>query len=229
MLPQSGYVIYSIKSDPIKTFKNAQLPIEMQKIISKLDNEIPSLEFELKFNKKNSLFFMKPSMNQDGSGYIKKLAVISTQGNSTFFNVLDKKLIIKQTSFLGKDYLIQIPTNSIKWKLINEQKQIGDYVCYKAITTKETNGPLKEKFKYITHTVWYCPTITFNYGPYEIAGLPGLVLEFSNGQYIYTASEIKLSQKEVKIDKPLKGEVITKDEFENLGKKAFENKDFIRN
>lgn len=181
MLPQSGSVIYSIKSDPAKIFKNAQLPIEMQKVINKLDNEIPSLEFELKFNKKNSFFSMKPSMNQDDSGYIKKLAIISTQGNSLFFSDLDKKLIIKQTSFLDKNYLIHIPMNSIKWKLINEQKKIGDYICYKAITTKETNGPLKEKFKSITHTVWYCPSITFNYGPYEIAGLPGLVLEFSNG------------------------------------------------
>lgn len=55
----------------------------------------------------------------------------------------------------------------INWKILNENKKIGNFEVTKAIA--EYGG---RKW-----TAWFCPEIPLPYGPYIFYGLPGIILE----------------------------------------------------
>jgi GLPGLI family protein len=226
---KSGQITYTLKMDSGGNLKRAQLPINIQKFMKKTDSIITTLEFTLKFNRKESLFAVNNSLVLSSNEPYKNIAVLATRGKNKYYVNLKDEFILEQTFSLGELFLVKIPKTSLKWKLINEQKKIKGYLCYKAQAIRENSGPLKKKDKYSTYIAWYCPSIPFNYGPFEVTGLPGLVLKLSNGKIIYTASEIKLNKENIEIKKPSKGKEITKKELENLGKKAYENSRFLRN
>ena len=64
----------------------------------------------------------------------------------------------------------------INWKLINETKKIGKFLCKKAIGN----------FRGRDYTVWYTKEIPVPYGPWKLHGLPGLILEaYDTDKYVY--------------------------------------------
>ena len=71
-------------------------------------------------------------------------------------------------------------------------------------------------------TAWYAPELSFTFGPHESSGLPGLVLEYSNGKLVFGAKHIELSDNEITIDKPSNGKLVSQEEFNQIGKKAVE-------
>jgi len=72
-------------------------------------------------------------------------------------------------------------------------------------------------------TAWYTPQIPINQGPGEFWGLPGLILEVQSGRTSILCSKIVMNP-EVKepINKPSKGEEVTKKEYEETVKKKME-------
>ncbi|HCC94040.1 MAG TPA: hypothetical protein DEQ26_06870, partial [Flavobacteriaceae bacterium] len=66
-------------------------------------------------------------------------------------------------------------------------------------------------------TAWYAPEIPVKDGPTSLAGLPGLIIkaefEANGAKLIYTLKDLKISEKELKIALPTKGEVVTQDQF----------------
>ena len=91
------------------------------------------------------------------------------------------------------------------WKLHDESKKIQGFLCYKAtITTKYNNGVGDFEKELI---VWYCPEIPYSYGPKGYGGLPGLILEFQDGNIVVGAKKIVFDN-EVEISEP-QGETIT--------------------
>ena len=225
---KSGEVIYNVTTNPKIIFRQAKMPIEMQKFMSKVNGFISTLNFKLLFNSKLSNFSINNDMNIDDFDSYQRMAIFYAHGNNRYFTYQKEKLVVKETFFLGKNYLVQIPLKGLTWKLINEQKKIGSYLCNKAIATLDNVSESTGKKISTTYIAWYAPDINFNYGPLEISGLPGLVLEFTNGYIIYSASKINFSQKTVSIKKPKKGEIITDDDFKKLGKKTFEEHGFTR-
>ncbi len=224
----SGQIIYKIKTN-VFNFNDDNLPASFDKFVKKTDDVISKLEFVMKFNRNNSLFHMRKKMNLDSNEFHMKMAVLSTRGNSVFYTDNNNKSTTEQTQFLGEDFLIKSSFSDLEWKLSKEKKTISNYVCYKATTKKENSGPLNEQKKYSNYVAWYCPELSFNYGPYEISGLPGLVLEFSNEKLTYYVSEIKLSDKQLVLDEIKKGKIVSKKEFEQIGKDAYENAKSFRN
>ncbi|MBT0548898.1 GLPGLI family protein [Riemerella anatipestifer] len=58
-----------------------------------------------------------------------------------------------------------------RWKLVEETKTIGTFICHKAIT--ELSGR--------AYAVWYTEEIPISAGPFKLMGLPGLVLFAEDG------------------------------------------------
>lgn len=221
---KSGTVIYGIKKNPSSVFKQDNTNLEFKKVKEKVDNIIQTFKFVLIFNENTSLFSLEKKMFLDNSEFHTGMALLATGGNSVFYTDKKMKIIFKQTDFLGELFLINTPF--LEWELTKEQKKINNYICYKAITKKELLIPHRKK-EYVTYYVWYCPELSFNFGPFEFSGLPGLVLEVSNEKTktIYFAKEIKLSEEDVKIVALNKGKMVTKDEYDMISKKAIENID----
>ncbi|HNV81974.1 MAG TPA: GLPGLI family protein [Tenuifilaceae bacterium] len=77
---------------------------------------------------------------------------------------------------------------SIQWRILDEQKQIGNFNCQKA----------EGKFRGREYTVWFSTDIPNQYGPWKLNGLPGLILEASDSK-----NEVHFYATEVQIGKDI--------------------------
>lgn len=121
-----------------------------------------------------------------------------------YFSNDDKTfLFVYQDVIVSKKY-------KIEWKLLNETKQIDNYICYKAIYVEKFKNRIGED-RERTITAWYCPELQFPYGPLDFNGLPGLILELEKNGNKYVVKNIQL-EKEMSVPK-LKGKIITEEEY----------------
>ena len=129
-----------------------------------------------------------------------------------------------ETEIFGKQFLIKDTLVNRKWELVNETKNIGDYVCYKAIfkedyTTQTINesNTLEKVTKERTTVAWYTPQIPINIGPGEFHGLPGLILEINDGELTLVCNKIVMNPKETfEIKEPKKGKVVSQEKFDEI-------------
>ena len=71
---------------------------------------------------------------------------------------------------------------------------------------------------------WYTPEIPVSFGPSNYWGLPGLILEISDGENILLCSKVTLSNKEkTKIKVPNVGKKVNRQEFEAIEKKKMDS------
>ncbi len=142
---------------------------------------------------------------------------------------------IRSQEFLGKVFLIRDSITEFQWKVTDETKKIGRFTCYKATTSfkieevnwKSTTLGKNEKKKdqeEIDVVAWFTPEIPINQGPDIFWGLPGLILEANSGRtsIVCTLVEVK-SWKGEKIDKPLKGKVVSHKEYVRIARRKLED------
>ncbi len=175
------------------------------------------IEYKLIGNKNEAIFEYIPSMENDANRKHKFL--ISRGGGSGVYytSIKDKEKLHQVVSpFNNEKYLIKSSTNEYKWKITNEKKTISGYTCYKATASYEVEIPIsrkKTKKSIKTITVWFTPEINFSYGPAGFDGLPGLVLEKTAGSYYFIASKIVFKENQVSVEKPVKGTILSKEQF----------------
>lgn len=107
-------------------------------------------------------------------------------------------------------------TEEQEWKFTGEQKQVGSYLCQKAILQDSV-----ETF------VWFTPMIPVSVGPRGYSGLPGAILyvDEDNGTRIITAIDVQLKAIESDvIKKPTEGKKMTQDEFNKLREEKMEER-----
>ncbi|WP_310990955.1 GLPGLI family protein [Aequorivita marina] len=92
----------------------------------------------------------------------------------------------------------------MKWKLSNETKHIGNYLCQRATTTYGGRD----------YTAWYTSEVPISDGPYKFKGLPGLILEIqdSRKQYVFEFLTLEKSDDKFTFDRNNIPET-TKEEF----------------
>ncbi len=96
---------------------------------------------------------------------------------------------------------------SIKWKIMDRQKQIGSYLSTLA------TGVFGER----EYVVWFTSEIPVSLGPYKLSGLPGLILEARSldERVKYTFMGIE-NDCDREIAPPVDGTIMTTEEFENF-------------
>jgi GLPGLI family protein len=116
--------------------------------------------------------------NEDEKSYFKLpqeqgLTIFKDFGDSAVFFDKETNLYMVEQIFNpaggAKLTLINVPLPS--WEITNVTKQIGDFMCYKAIATGD------ESFANSTQTiVWFTPTPSIKAGPAQFCNLPGMVV-----------------------------------------------------
>jgi len=137
-------------------------------------------------------------------------------GNDIYYrNFSLKEYYSQQFSF---DETLLVEAVVPKWQVTQKTKKIGKYVCYKAIDLTSKNTKQKA-------FVWFTPEITLNSGPRHYFGLPGLILEVKEYNYLFKAIKIELNpKKKIVIQKPTKGKKITQKELSEKIDKFWSNK-----
>ena len=75
----------------------------------------------------------------------------------------------------------------INWKITKESQKILGYTTYKATTT----------FRGRDYIAWFSPEFPYNYGPWKLGGLPGLILKVENELFDYDAKRIVLNSDKI--------------------------------
>jgi GLPGLI family protein len=171
------------------------------------------IKYILVFNATKSIYNLENNLALDkDKGYA--TATLITGGIEEIYMDLKEKVKLKKIDFLGDNFIIENKTKH-EWKLTQEQKEIGDFVCFKAILLNN---------KKLDIIAWYSPKIPVNFGPKGYGNLPGLILELSIGPIVYYASKIDLNPFDmIKINKPTNGKKMSEEEFENMLKKFDKN------
>lgn len=232
--------------------EGAQITPEMQKMIQERMRKAMEKTFILRFDKTASTYEEEEKLDAPGADNagMRMMASFTGAGGKHYKSVKDRTFAIEKEVF-GKEFLITDTLPKINWKIENESKKIGNYTCYKATAVvpasksdfrnyrlkkedkKEDKKPaeeMKTNFmdqvempKEVTVTAWYAPEIPINQGPEKYWGLPGLILEVSDGRTMILCSKVVLNTKEKsEIKAPKKGEKVTQAEFDEIVQKKME-------
>ncbi len=230
-----GIAYYQSKTKFEMKMDSTQVSKERQKMMSEMMKKFGEKVFELHFSKTESVYKEEEKIEQPGQGRGMRMFGGFNSG-ILYKNIKEKRFVNKKESF-SKEFLIKDSLPIYDWKFLDETKMIGENLCFKATTTKEVSntrmrrprGRVEKdtvkndslpKTKIIEVTAWYTPDIPINNGPNNFWGLPGLILELSEGNTQLLCTKIVLNPKDnSKIKEPTKGKEVTQKEFDELMEK----------
>jgi GLPGLI family protein len=251
-----GKAYYFSKTSPdMSGWGNGQMTDAQKKQISDRMKGMFEKSYILTFDKISSIFEEEEVLSAPGKGGFNWWS--SFTAGPQYKNINDNQFVQDQ-DFYGRQFLITDSLEKLDWKIGNETKQIGKYLCIKATAVKtvdefdwrsmrgksrknKTESQNKsEKTKSITEDIeipktinvvaWYTPQIPISQGPGEFWGLPGLILEVNADRTTILCSKITLNpQDKIKIKAPEKGRVISRDDYNSTVKqKMIEMREMYR-
>ena len=234
-----GIATYKSKRKIEIKLDSTQVNSEMQQRMMESLKKQFEKTFNLTFNKEESVYKEEEALSPPQPAGM-QLVVINTNGADILYKNIKEDRFSNQNDVFGKIFLIKDKLNKTDWKLESESKNIGEYTCFKATTTREREKSVggirinrhkdldaeEEKapvMETITITAWYTPQIPVSIGPGNYHGLPGLILEVNDGSETVICSKIVLNPNDkVDISEPNKGKVVTQAEFDEIMEKKME-------
>lgn len=248
-----GKAIYQTKSSMDMDFAGSGIPADRIKMIKeRMKNQLEKT-YVLTFNKTASIYKQEEKLDQssEGRGGM-RFMMMGGSGSGDFYKNSQTKTSAKESEFSGKNFLIKGDLITYEWKMEQETKMIGENLCFKATTVVErpvrtTNfkfgrgrndkeeekkeEPKEDVMEAVIVTAWYTLSIPVNHGPDDYWGLPGLILEVSDGNTQILCTKIVMNPKEKKdIVEPTKGKVVSQKEYDEiLESKMKEMRERMRN
>lgn len=208
---KKDFSIYKINS------KNKERQNKLNSFIKGISIKSKSVDFNLKIKDYQSIFSLEKSLAIDNDEMALKFIASAGSSSGDFYINSKTKEIIRNIEKFGETFNITYSIDSLKWKLSNEEKIIGNYKCYKAETIRTVQNS-KGTFNHKV-VAWYTPELPFSFGPVGYGGLPGLIVELSYQNIKFYVSKIVLNpKKKINIIKPVKGKKITRKEYSTLVK-----------
>ena len=157
----------------------------------------------------------------------------------------------EEADLMGKQFLIDDSLVTWEWTLVDETKTIGEYTCFKATAVRyispeelQRQEEMRNRFRPPSEkneddeeedeealvndevvTAWYTLDIPISNGPLDYHGLPGLILEVNEGRTSILCSKLVLNpEKEIDINEPTKGKVVSRSEFEEIRAEKMEER-----
>lgn len=203
-------VVYNTSSPYL--FAEAGLSEEMRSNLAAAYKDVV-MTYRLKLKGNESEFRIVPGEGKQeitfmGQKIDVNAASLAQAQNYTYKNHADG-IVLEKTQLFGKSFIVSDSIKSEAYsKIENEKKNILGFECTKAISADGKT------------TVWYTSGIPVKDEPIA-CGLDGLVLQFDNGQQIFTATEI-LDTVDTEIIRPSGEKPITREEFTNFVNKRVE-------
>lgn len=207
----SGVIEYEDKIDIHKS-----LPEHMEEFKDRIPQYRTS-EKILYFNAEEALYTNPPADETEenkprefrGEGRGMRFRMGGRADKAIFYTNFNESTSLDSRDIFGKKFLIEGEREKLNWKVTAEQKQVGSYLCLKAVYQDSTQNL----------EVWFTPMIPVSTGPGEYFGLPGLILhiDIDEGKRTITAKNIELKAlEEDLIVKPTEGKKVTDEEFKKI-------------
>lgn len=132
-----GQAFYQSKTTvDMSNIGNRNMDEGMRKMIAERMKNYLEKTFILTFNGNQSVYIEEEKLETGASGSRMSMMMGSFSSGLQYKN-LKTNQILEEREFFGKQFLINDTITNLKWTLINESKQIGQYVAFKAIATKK--------------------------------------------------------------------------------------------
>ncbi len=204
---KSGLIIYDIK------YPNENLKAKI--VDSRLffnDTVSIGIAYSTKFYAQRNF-----GINQEPQGLGVTFNYGDEMGEVIFRNFNREKIILRFPKSAALDqFTVQDTWIKIQWEIKNETRQIGKYICKKAIGN----------FRGRTYIAWFTEEIQLPYGPFKLHGLPGLILEAEDSEKMFsvimkhieypTIQDFDVNEPVEKISKTLKEYVYALDHIEDI-------------
>jgi len=200
-----GTITFNRKTDWISIM--SKLPYVSQEEVDRMtltwgnNDDNKGQNYELFFKDNKSLFTQKEE-ESDGSYSWRQAKFVLIRDH-------EAKKIKDMKEELGKTFLIEEDLSKVKWKILNEIKEIEGYLCMKA----ETKNEIKDQ----TIHAWFTNSIPISAGPEGYNGLPGMILEIdiNEGDAVITATDVDLTTPigKLPVPKKMKGKKTTYSEL----------------
>ncbi|WP_425077666.1 GLPGLI family protein [Psychroserpens sp. S379A] len=133
-----GQAIYQTKTtvDMSSWGRGGQMSEQQKKMIAERMKSMLEKTYVLNFNRSESTYKEEEKLDAPGAGGSPWRGMMSSfTGGPQYKNIKDN-VILQEQEFFGKQFLVRDSLPKLEWKLENETKQIGQYTCFKATTTK---------------------------------------------------------------------------------------------
>jgi len=213
----SGKVWYNVSMEDFYKdgVKDGRASPELDRMFRMTADAANNIQLELLFNQEQSIFQHQKGLSISDYEELDELVKMLTSDGTYYTDIKDGTQLL-QTFYEGREYNIESEIEKQDWTLTKEKKQIGKFLCYKAILDKSNTGLNEDTI------AWYAPEIPVSFGPVDFVGsLPGLILELKLPIATYTASKVELNpKKEVIINWPTDIETMTEEEYKSEGDKV---------
>ena len=204
----NGRVTYIVSVEPLSEkkidsiTKNSKVKnLKMNSWMKSVLKNTPDVYAFLEFNNQESIYYVEDKMQNDGKSILNMNRTYAG-GDNKYYKNSNTKEFYHESDVFGELSLIDLTKK--KWKITQESKVIGGYLCYKAIDLSYKNN---------STFAWFTPQIPVSFGPKAWADLPGLILEIQLKRRKIIATKIVLNPKnKIIINKPTKGKRVTVEE-----------------
>lgn len=165
--PDTAQVLVHYKFAHVRDTANRKNPYteNMMLVIGKRSGMYRSYDRELEFAeiKKQTL---EEVIRAGGNGSITVNQHYTATGNKVYQFPAEKKMVRKE-SLMFSNFIISEALPIINWHTTNDTATFGGLRCQKATC----------HFKGRNYTAWFCPDIPVPVGPWELNGLPGVIVD----------------------------------------------------
>lgn len=218
------------------SFKGEGITPDMEKQIADALKKQGQKEYTLNFNLSEANWSEVESLGAGPATASNGMNVmtISSGGSGLKYRNTAENLYLEEASLFGKPFLVKDELTPLEWVLTDETKQIGEYMAQKAVYTRtvqrsffgfsmdddeKKDSEPETKTDTIKVEAWYTPQIPVSHGPDNYWGLPGLILELSDGSRTMLCTKVALNPEGgVEIKKPKKGKKVNREEYAEIQK-----------
>lgn len=173
----------------------------------------------LKFNGNTSLYGRLNDLDKGNSDAVTKEQInndmyFKSNKVALVYKDLDNNTMLSDEKIFLENYLVKDVTNTFKWTLSEQTREILGHPCKKATT----------QFRGRTYEAYYALDLKFPFGPWKFSGLPGLILSVRSEDNFIKYEAINIQQIEgSKIVNPYKdvSKAISFQEFKDLYVKKY--------
>ena len=227
---------FNITSNDLTPEMKEQMMEKMKKAFEKT--------YILSFSNSESVYQEEEKLETPNVSGSVKVRLFSGSDRSKLYKNLKEQQYVSEEDIFGKEFLITDSLQKMNWKMMDEQKKIGEYTCYKAqliIPVSEEDWQRYEANKQKKEVgkttfldmkapkesiieAWYTLDIPVANGPAKYWGLPGLILELHEENTIFLCTKIIINPKDkIEIKAPKNGKEVSQKEFNAIQEKKLKS------
>lgn len=133
----SGQATYQSKNNMEMDFGGREMTEQMRQQITEMMKRALEKTYILNFNQEASIYKEEEKLDTPGAGGGFGMMMMGNFTAGAQYKNTKSKEFLQEQEFFGKQFLITDTLPKLDWKLVNESKQIGQYVVFKATAIKK--------------------------------------------------------------------------------------------